>query len=130
MRWRRPGSGCGSCPSSMPRCGAGIECSCRPVSTKRRTAPCTVAGAAGLGDSQVDALIEKQIAFFERLSLAFEWKTYAHDGRADLPRRLISHGLIPEEPESLVIGRISELNQEPDLPERVALREVHSSADT
>ena len=85
---------------------------------------------AELEDSQVDALIEKQIAFFERLSLAFEWKTYAHDGRADLPRRLISHGLIPEEPESLVIGRISELNQEPDLPERVALREVHSSADT
>ncbi|HUY56688.1 MAG TPA: GNAT family N-acetyltransferase [Candidatus Micrarchaeaceae archaeon] len=84
---------------------------------------------AQLEDRQLDALIEKQIAFFEQLNLAFEWKTYAHDGRADLPRRLTSHGLIPEEPESLVIGRISELTQEPQLPERVGLREAHSRAD-
>jgi GNAT superfamily N-acetyltransferase len=83
-----------------------------------------------LDRSQLDALIEHQIAFFSELQLAFEWKTYSHDRDAGLTARLLAAGFQPEERENLVIGVVSELDQEPRLPTGVTFRQVHSHRDT
>jgi len=79
---------------------------------------------------QLDTLIQGQIKFFAERSLAFEWKTYAHDQTAQLTFRLRRAGFVPEARENLVIGRLSELNQTPQLPAGVSLRQVRSRADT
>jgi GNAT superfamily N-acetyltransferase len=78
----------------------------------------------------LDALIERQVQFFRDRSLAFEWKTFSHDQTANLIGRLLKAGFVPEERESLVIGRVSEMDQSPRLPDGISLREVHSRADT
>jgi GNAT superfamily N-acetyltransferase len=83
-----------------------------------------------LGVPQLDALIKRQIEFFAERSLAFEWKTYAHDQQERLCERLLAQGFVPEERENLVIGRVSEIDQYARPPAGVTLRRVSSRADT
>ncbi|MGP8250346.1 MAG: GNAT family N-acetyltransferase [Candidatus Dormibacteria bacterium] len=83
-----------------------------------------------LDGSQLDALILRQVTFFGGLQLPFEWKTYSHDQDAGLTDRLLAAGFVPEDRENLVIGLVSELDQEPRLPVGVTFRRVHSHEDT
>ncbi|MGC1195043.1 MAG: GNAT family N-acetyltransferase [Candidatus Dormiibacterota bacterium] len=83
-----------------------------------------------LTGTQLDALITRQIEFFSELSRAFEWKTYSHDHSADLTGRLVAHGFVPDERETLVIGRLSAIGQDPKPPAGVTIRAVSSHADT
>lgn len=83
-----------------------------------------------LDGSELDALIQHQIQIFSQLGLPFEWKTYSHDQDAGLTDRLLAAGFVPEERENLVIGLVSELDQEPRLPAGVSFRRVHSRQDT
>lgn len=78
----------------------------------------------------LEGLIQRQIAFFRELQLPFEWKTYSHDQDAGLTDRLLVAGFQPEARENLVIGMVSELDQEPRLPPGVTFRRVHSHRDT
>ncbi|HVC39605.1 MAG TPA: GNAT family N-acetyltransferase [Candidatus Dormibacteraeota bacterium] len=82
-----------------------------------------------LDGSQLDQLIERQIAFFAAHSLAFEWKTYAHDRTAGIIQRLLRAGFVPEARETVVIGRARDLSRAPTLPSGVTLREVTSLTD-
>lgn len=83
-----------------------------------------------LDASELDALIQRQVRFFSQQKLPFEWKTYSHDQDAGLTGRLLAAGFVPEERENLVIGHVSELDQEPRLPAGVSFRRVHSRQDT
>jgi GNAT superfamily N-acetyltransferase len=83
-----------------------------------------------LDPSQLDALIQRQIAFFRGLQLPFEWKTYSHDQDAGLTDRLVEAGFVPEDRENLVIGMVAELDQQPLLPTGVTFRQVRSHEDT
>ncbi|MGA8426431.1 MAG: GNAT family N-acetyltransferase [Candidatus Dormiibacterota bacterium] len=83
-----------------------------------------------LDASELDALIQHQVQIFTELKLAFEWKTYSHDRDAGLTDRLLAAGFVPEERENLVIGLVSELDQEPRLPAGISFRRVHSRQDT
>jgi GNAT superfamily N-acetyltransferase len=83
----------------------------------------------GLSDSEVDALIERQIAHFAALGQAFEWKQRGHDKPADLPQRLLAAGFVPEPTETVVIGEAAALAHEPVLPDGVSLRAVDDRAD-
>lgn len=47
---------------------------------------------SSLGDSDADAVIERELARFRELGQGFEWKLYDHDRPADLKERLRSHG--------------------------------------
>jgi hypothetical protein len=83
-----------------------------------------------LDPSELDALIHHQVQIFSKLDLPFEWKTYSHDLDAGLTDRLLAAGFVPEDRENLVIGLVSELDQEPRLPAGVSFRRVHSRQDT
>ncbi|MGC2191067.1 MAG: GNAT family N-acetyltransferase [Candidatus Dormiibacterota bacterium] len=85
---------------------------------------------APLDDRQLDALIRRQIDFFAERSVPFEWKAFSHDQTAGLTQRLLGHGFVPEEQESLVIGRLSQIDQESSPPPGVTIRGVHTRADT
>ncbi len=83
----------------------------------------------GLQGAALDELIARQVAFFRRRGERFEWKYHSHDLPADLPERLLAHGFVPEDTETIVIARVDEIAAEPVLPEGPTLREVTERSD-
>jgi GNAT superfamily N-acetyltransferase len=61
-----------------------------------------------LDETNADAVIRDEIAYFQQLGLRCEWKLYDHDRPADLKERLIAHGFVLEEPEALMILDLAE----------------------
>ena len=84
---------------------------------------------AGLDGEELDELIARQVRFFADRGERFEWKLHGHDRPADLPDRLRAAGFVPEETETVVIGRVEAVAAEPALPEGVIIREVHERRD-
>jgi hypothetical protein len=86
----------------------------------------------GLGDvAAVDALIAQTIDYFAALPdiEEFEWKTRGHDWPADLDQRLQSHGLQPDEVETVMVGEATHLAVDVELPDRVAVRRIDHLRD-
>jgi GNAT superfamily N-acetyltransferase len=79
---------------------------------------------AGLDGDELDGLITRQVRFFAERGEPFEWKLHGHDRPADLPHRLLAAGFVPEETETVVIGRVDAVAAEPRLPDGVVIREV------
>lgn len=84
---------------------------------------------AGLTGAELDALIERTCAYFDARGEAFEWKWHAHDQPADLADRLLAHGFVPEELETVLIGSATELTEAPPLPSGIRIVEVTAEAD-
>ncbi len=57
-----------------------------------------------LDQTNADAVIREEIAYFKRLGIAgnLEWKLFDYDQPADLKDRLIAHGFVPEEPDAVL----------------------------
>ncbi|WP_425145106.1 GNAT family N-acetyltransferase [Deinococcus sp.] len=85
----------------------------------------------GLTDSALDELIARTVAHYaEDLNVtSFEWKTRGHDSPADLPGRLVAHGLMAEERETVMLGEAALLAVEVPLPIGVRLRRIDNQAD-
>ncbi|MFD9409454.1 GNAT family N-acetyltransferase [Streptomyces sp. NPDC059989] len=83
-----------------------------------------------LDEGTADAEIAAQVAYFSGREVPeFEWKLYDHDRPADLGERLRAAGLVPEPPETLMVGRVSELAGLPvEPPEGITLRVVTDEA--
>ncbi len=78
----------------------------------------------GAEGAAVDALVEDTIAWFrdETEVGSFEWKSRGHDAPADLPDRLLAHGLLAEPAETVMIGAAERLAVPVALPAGVVLR--------
>ncbi|MEO3786220.1 GNAT family N-acetyltransferase [Actinocorallia sp. B10E7] len=87
-----------------------------------------VSGPRDLSGFDVDALIEAQKAYFGARGEAVEWKTRGHDLPVDLPERLSAAGFVPEDTETVMIGRVRDLPREVALPEGVTIRRVDDAA--
>ncbi|MBE8472583.1 GNAT family N-acetyltransferase [Streptomyces sp. 3R004] len=84
----------------------------------------------GLEGAELDRLIARQRDFFAGRGEAVEWKTRAHDTPADLTARLRAAGFVPEDRETVLIGRAADMAvREPVLPDGVTLRRVTADAD-
>ncbi|GAA4619619.1 GNAT family N-acetyltransferase [Actinoallomurus vinaceus] len=83
----------------------------------------------GLRGSDLDGLIRRQRDYFAARGEAVEWKTRGHDRPADLVDRLRAAGFVPEEQETVMIGRADEMAGAPVLPDGVRLRQVTTDAD-
>ncbi len=87
-----------------------------------------VEAPSGLDDP--DAEIAAQREFFAARGQAVEWKTYGYDEPADLPDRLVAAGFVAEEPESLILGEVARIVEQPlSLPSKVRIRDVGSRED-
>lgn len=79
---------------------------------------------SALDESSADAEIAEQVRVFRERGHAFEWKLYSHDLPADLGERLARAGLVPEEPETLMVAETADLPLDPVLPEGVRVEAV------
>lgn len=85
----------------------------------------------GLTGSALDQLIARTVtSYSEDLSVtSFEWKTRGHDVPADLPERLVAHGLVAEERETVMLGEAALLALDLPLPVGVRVRRIDNQAD-
>ncbi len=81
-----------------------------------------------LDEETADAVIAEQVRLFEGLGVEVEWKLYGHDRPADLGERLIKAGFVPDDPETLMVAQISELDLDTTPPEGVRLVPVIDAA--
>ncbi|MEE1742079.1 GNAT family N-acetyltransferase [Streptomyces sp. BE147] len=85
--------------------------------------------APELDSGTADAAIAAQVAYYTALGHdEFEWKLYAHDRPADLPRRLRAAGFVPEPPETLMIAPVGPAATAVELPAGVRFRTVTDAA--
>ncbi|MDT0419668.1 acetyltransferase [Streptomyces sp. DSM 41982] len=84
----------------------------------------------GVEGDALDALIARQRDRYAELGIEAEWKTRGHDAQKDLPERLRAAGFVPDEPETVFVGRTEDLARlEPRLPEGLRMRSATSLAD-
>ena len=83
----------------------------------------------GVTGDALDELIARQVRAFAQRGERFEWKLHGHDLPEDLPQRLLAAGFVPEDTETVVIGRVADVAGEPRLPAGVSLREVTGRED-
>jgi hypothetical protein len=62
-----------------------------------------------LDEGTADEVIADQVRFFAGRGEPFEWKLFSYDRPPDLGRRLLAAGLVPEDPESLMLAGTSEV---------------------
>lgn len=75
---------------------------------------------------RLDGLIARTVAHFDGDDSvhSFEWKSRGHDLPTDLGRRLEAHGLVAEEPETVMLGEAAVLAADVPLPEGVSVRRI------
>jgi GNAT superfamily N-acetyltransferase len=83
----------------------------------------------GIEGDGLDELIARQVRVFADRGESFEWKLHGHDRPADLAERLIAHGFVPEDLETIVIAPTAAVAGAVTLPEGVEVREVSERAD-
>jgi GNAT superfamily N-acetyltransferase len=81
-----------------------------------------------LDGTNVDATIDEQVAYFERLGQDFEWKLYDHDTPADLMARLAAKGFEIEPAEAIMVLDVSELPDRLARPVQHAVKRVRDVA--
>lgn len=79
--------------------------------------------------ADADATIRAQILRFAAVPETWEWKYYSYDQPADLPERLVAAGLVPAEPEVLMVAEIEGLTLDTQPPDGVDLVPVRTDAD-
>jgi hypothetical protein len=58
---------------------------------------------ARLRPEEVDATLERELAYFSAKGLIFDWKTYAHDTPPDLAQRLLARGFDPDDEDAVML---------------------------
>lgn len=92
----------------------------------------SLAGFDGPDDgTRLDALIATTVAYFAQETdvEGFEWKTRGHDLPRDLARRLSQHGLVAQEPESVMVGEAALLAGERPIPSGITIRRIGFEVD-
>ena len=83
----------------------------------------------GLEGAELDELIARQVQVFADRRESFEWKLHAHDRPADLGERLIAHGFVPDDEETVVIASVDDVTGEMGALDGISLREVSERDD-
>jgi len=79
-------------------------------------------------EASADAEIAEQVHFFRALGRPFEWKHYAYDRPADLPRRLLEAGFVAEPEEGVMVAETASLDLDVAPPPGVRIVPVTDEA--
>lgn len=82
-----------------------------------------------LSESELDRLIQAQIARFAERGEPFEWKFHSHDRPPILEERLAAAGFVAEELETVVIAETAALTDGGGPPAGVVVRQVFDRVD-
>ncbi|GAB3247097.1 GNAT family N-acetyltransferase [Kineosporia babensis] len=82
---------------------------------------------SSLTEQDADEVIAAQVERMAGLKLDWEWKYYSYDTPADLPDRLRAAGFADEEPETLMVAALDELELSGP-PEGVRIEQVTDAA--
>ena len=82
-----------------------------------------------LAGADVDAVIREELEYFTSLHQPFEWKVYSHDHPADLKERLAAHGLIPDEPEAIMMLDLEQASSALLAPVNAEVRPISQRQD-
>ncbi|MEJ7834200.1 MAG: GNAT family N-acetyltransferase [Nocardioides sp.] len=84
-----------------------------------------------LAGHDVEALVAETVAHFagDPTVDSFEWKTRGHDDLPDLHAVLLAAGLVPDEPETVMVGDASALAEGPSAPDGVVIRRIDDLPD-
>jgi len=66
---------------------------------------------SNLNSTNVEEVIQEQIAHFESRGCNFSWVVFQHDTPANLNDRLLAHGFLSEEPDAILILDIEDFSQ-------------------
>jgi hypothetical protein len=82
-------------------------------------------------EETVRQLVEEALAHYRAMPeiTRVEWKTRGHDHAPGLHEALVTHGFVPDEPESIMIGEARLLAVDVDLPDGIAVRRVTDEDD-
>jgi GNAT superfamily N-acetyltransferase len=83
----------------------------------------------GLAGDDLDAAIALHRDHFAARGEAMEWKTRAHDRPADVVDRLVAAGFVPQERETVLIGRAESMTDAGFVPEGVTVRRTRDTED-
>lgn len=81
-----------------------------------------------LTEDDADAVIAEQVAALTAAGRPFEWKLYDYDRPADLGDRLRAAGLVPDDPETMMVAEIADLPDGAEPPDGVRLVPVTDRA--
>lgn len=79
---------------------------------------------SNLNVNNAEAVIQEEIAHFERRGCDFSWVVFRHDRPADLKERLLAHGFISEAPEEIMVLEIDDLSPLPMKPVGFDVRKI------
>lgn len=79
---------------------------------------------SALDDTNADHAIAAQIRRFGEVPRDWEWKHYSYDEPADLPQRLLAAGFTAEQPETVLVAEIADLELDVAPPQGVTLVSV------
>lgn len=84
-----------------------------------------------LAVEDLEAVVTDSVSWFrdETDVATFEWRTRAHDRPVELVDQLVAHGLVAEEPETVMVGRADLLAARVDLPDGVVVRRAGEGGD-
>ncbi|MFD2078746.1 GNAT family N-acetyltransferase [Actinopolymorpha cephalotaxi] len=85
-------------------------------------------GLAGVSDDEVEGYVRRARDFFAERNEAVEWKYYSND-HPRLRGFLEAAGFVPEDEESVVVGRVTDVLDAGRVPEGVTIRAVAGRAD-
>jgi ribosomal protein S18 acetylase RimI-like enzyme len=85
----------------------------------------------GVTGAALDELVGETVEHYasDPETSRFEWKTRGHDAVPELDAVLRRHGLVPDDPESVMVGRAEDLAVDVPLPAGVTLRKVTEPDD-
>lgn len=83
---------------------------------------------SSLDERNADQVIAEELTNHADAPSGFEWKLFCHDLPADLPRRLERHGLMPGEPEAVMMFDLSD-GPPPSTVSDCTVRRITSPAD-
>jgi GNAT superfamily N-acetyltransferase len=84
--------------------------------------------ADDLSDAELQALVDRTVAYYQDQGTWFEWKTFDHD-RPDVRPLLLAAGAETEDHEALVLGEAGPLASDVPPPPGIEIRQVTARGD-
>jgi GNAT superfamily N-acetyltransferase len=77
--------------------------------------------------SDLDRIIEEQLAYFSPMKQPFTWKVYEHDRRPDLEERLVAHGFVrdDDDPGQVMVLDVNQASPHLLQPVKADVRRIH-----